>query len=134
MFFSICVFFYKHSQITDLQGKGEDISVAPHYHFHPLHRYLSISRAITAESLTLHIASSRTRTGKSLTIKLCALNYINFFFRKTVLVPRNLVLLSDVVPETLLYNVRVTYTKLSYGFINFDRLLIKINWYWICKF
>ena len=62
-FFSIWVFFHDHSRITGLQGKGEGISLTPHYHFHPLHRHLDISRAITAESSPLHIASSRTRTG-----------------------------------------------------------------------
>ena len=61
--FSIWVFFYKHSQITGLQGKGEGIPLTPNYHFHPLHRLLDISRAITAGSSALHIASSRTRTG-----------------------------------------------------------------------
>ena len=63
IYFSIWVFYHDHSQITGLQGKGEGISLTPHYHFHPLHRYLDISRAITAESSPLHIASSRTRTG-----------------------------------------------------------------------
>ena len=62
-FFSIWVFFHEHSQITGLQGKGEGISLTPHYHFHPLHRHLDISRAITAESSPLRIASSRTQTG-----------------------------------------------------------------------
>ena len=62
-FFSIWVFFFEHSRITGLQGKGEDISLTPHYRFHPLHRHLDISRAITAESSSLHIASSLTRTG-----------------------------------------------------------------------
>ena len=36
-------FFHKHSRITGLQGKGEGISLTPHYHFHPLHRHLDIS-------------------------------------------------------------------------------------------
>ena len=44
-------------------GEGEGISLTPHYHFHPLHRHLDISRAITAESSPLHITGSRTRTG-----------------------------------------------------------------------
>ena len=43
----------------DCRGRGR----AFHYHFHPLHRHLDISRAITAGSSPLHIASSRTRTG-----------------------------------------------------------------------
>ena len=63
VFFSMWVFFHEHSRITGLQGKGEGISLTPHYHFHPLNRYLDISRAITAESSPLHIASSQTRTG-----------------------------------------------------------------------
>ena len=62
-FFSSWVFFHNHSRTTALQGKGEGISLTPHYHFHPLHRHLDISRAITAESSPLHIGSSRTRTG-----------------------------------------------------------------------
>ena len=59
IFFSIWVFFYEHSRITGLQGKGEGISLTPHYHFHLLHRHLDISRAITLESSPLHIASNR---------------------------------------------------------------------------
>ena len=62
-FFSIGVFFHNHSRITGLQGKGEGIYLTPHHHFHPLHRHLDISRAITAESSPLDIGSSRTRTG-----------------------------------------------------------------------
>ena len=42
---------FEHSQIKGLQGKGEDISLTSHYHFHPLHRHLDISPAITAGSL-----------------------------------------------------------------------------------
>ena len=60
-------FFYlghDHSRITGLQEKGEGISLTPHYHFHPLHRYLDISRVITTESSPLHIGSSWTRAGK----------------------------------------------------------------------
>ena len=62
VFFTISVFFHEHSRITGLQGKGECISLTPHYHFQPLHRHLNISRAITAESSPLHIVSTRTRT------------------------------------------------------------------------
>ena len=62
-FFSIWVFFHEHSRITGLQGKKEGISLTPHYHYHPLHRHLDISRVITAGSSPLHIVSSRTRTG-----------------------------------------------------------------------
>ena len=62
-FFSIWVFFLNHPGITGLQGKGEGISLTPHYHFHQLHRHLDISWSITAESSPLHIGSSRTRTG-----------------------------------------------------------------------
>ena len=62
-FFSIRVFFHEHSRITGLQGKGEGISLTPHYHFHPLHGHLDFIQSITAESSPLHIASSRTRNG-----------------------------------------------------------------------
>ena len=62
-FFSIWVFFHEHSRSTGLQGKGEGTSLTPHYYFHPLHRHLDISQAITIESSPLHIAISRTRTG-----------------------------------------------------------------------
>ena len=62
-FFSTWVFFLEYSRFTGQQGKGEAISLTPFYHFHPLQRHLDISRAITAESSPLHIASSRTRTG-----------------------------------------------------------------------
>ena len=61
--FSIGVFFHNDSRIAGLQAKGEGISLTPHYHFHPLHRHLGISRRITAESSPLHICSSRTQTG-----------------------------------------------------------------------
>ena len=61
-FFSIWIFFHNHSRITRLQGKGEGISLTPHYQFPPLHRHLDISWAITAESSLLYIGSSRTRT------------------------------------------------------------------------
>ena len=63
IFFSTWVFFHEHSRFTGQQGKGEGIYLTPLYHFHPLHRHLDISRAITAESSPLHIAGSRTRTG-----------------------------------------------------------------------
>ena len=66
VFFSIWVFFDKHSRITGLQGKGKDICLTPHYHFHPLYRHLDISRASTAERSPLHIASSPTRNGNLL--------------------------------------------------------------------
>ena len=64
-FFSFLLEFFldDHSRTAGLQGKGEGISLTPHYHFHPLHRHLDISQAITAESSPMHIASSRTRTG-----------------------------------------------------------------------
>ena len=63
--FQILFFFYVSflSRITGLEGKGEDISLTPHYHFHLLHRHLDISRAITEEISPLDIVSSRTRTG-----------------------------------------------------------------------
>ena len=63
-FFSVWVFFHSHSRIIGLQEKGEDTSLTPHYHFHPLQKHLNISRVVTAESSPLHIGSSSwTRTG-----------------------------------------------------------------------
>ena len=52
-----------HESQDWLQEKEEGIFLTPHYHFHPLHRHLDISRAITPEGSPLHIASVRTRTG-----------------------------------------------------------------------
>ena len=46
----------------DCRGKGGGISLALHYYFHPHHRHLDISRAITAEGSPLHIDSSQTQT------------------------------------------------------------------------
>ena len=63
LFFSMWVFFHKHSLITGLQGKGEGIYLSSHLYFHPLHRHLEISRGITAGGWPLRIASSRTWTG-----------------------------------------------------------------------
>ena len=65
-FFSVWVFFHEDSRITgerEGQRKGKGIFLTPHYHFRPLHGHLDISRAITAESSPVHIASSRALTG-----------------------------------------------------------------------
>ena len=80
------VFFSETFTIHRTAGEGEAISLTPLYHCHPLHRHLDISRAITAESSPLHIASSRTGTGKLwfsvLTTSLRALfKSINRFFK-----------------------------------------------------
>ena len=56
------VFLQDYSWITGLRGKGENISLTHHYHFHPLHRHLDISRVITEESSPLHIVSNHTWT------------------------------------------------------------------------
>ena len=85
LFFYVWIFFHEHSQFTEQQGKREDISLTPFYHFHPLHRYLGISRANTAERSRLYIASSRKPLvfeRKSLTTKLraCFLSVSAFFF------------------------------------------------------
>ena len=63
LFFSLRIFFHEHSRFTGHQWKEKTISLTPLYHFNPLHRYLDISRAITAESTPLHVASSWTQTG-----------------------------------------------------------------------
>ena len=54
VFSSIWVFFHVHSRFTGQQGKGEALCLTPLYHFHPFHRHLDISRAITAESSPPH--------------------------------------------------------------------------------
>ena len=84
VFFSIWVFFYEHSRITGLQRKGVGISLTPHYHFHPLHRHLDISRAITAELTSGHSQQSDLNREplvserKPLTTKLRALSFYVF--------------------------------------------------------
>ena len=52
-FFSIWVFFHKHSGFAEHQGKGEATSISPLYHFQPLQRHLDISGTVTAEILRL---------------------------------------------------------------------------------
>ena len=57
-FFSIWVFFHKHSRFTIWQQRNrEAIYLIPFYHFYLLHK------AITADSSPLHIDSSWTRIG-----------------------------------------------------------------------
>ena len=65
---SNCIFFYLgfiSRPFTNDRTKWKDkgISLTRDYHFHPHHRNLDTSRVITAESLPLHIASSRIRNG-----------------------------------------------------------------------
>ena len=66
-FFCFCIFYLGSLSrpFTNhrLQGKEKGFSSASHYHFHPLHRHLDISRGIAAEISPLHIGSSRTITG-----------------------------------------------------------------------
>ena len=59
-------FFFYLGFLSRTFTNREGISLFPHYHLHPLHRHLYISRAITAESSPLHIASSRIQTGNLL--------------------------------------------------------------------
>ena len=42
----------------DSRGRWETTFLTPFYHFHPLHRHLDISQAITAESSPPHIGRS----------------------------------------------------------------------------
>ena len=58
----LSVFFYVHSRFIGQQGKA-DLFLSPACSFPPFHRYLDISRVITAESSPLRIANSRIRTG-----------------------------------------------------------------------
>ena len=63
IFFAIWIFVHEHLRFTGQQEKGEAISLTPHYHFHSLHRYVDIRRAITPKSLPLPIASTWANTG-----------------------------------------------------------------------
>ena len=56
LFFLSGLSFTEYSRIIGTAGEGGD-------DFQLFHRHLNISRAITAESLPLHIAIGRTRTG-----------------------------------------------------------------------
>ena len=70
-FFFYLVSFNEHSRITGLQGKGEAISLTPHYHFHPLHRHLDYCRELTSAH-SLQLDSNReplVSERKSLTTK-----------------------------------------------------------------
>ena len=55
------VSFHEHSRFTGEQGKGEVITLIPLCHFHPLHRQLDNSRAITTEPLVSERKSSTTK-------------------------------------------------------------------------
>ena len=56
-FFLIWVFFDKHSRITGLQGKGEDISLTYHYHFHTLQRHFDDEILIIVEKSVEQVES-----------------------------------------------------------------------------
>ena len=64
-FYLFIYFFYLGflSRISVVHRTVVAISLAPLYHFHPLHRHSDISRATAAESSLLHKGSSRTRIG-----------------------------------------------------------------------
>ena len=123
-FFSIWVFLRNHLRITRLQGKGESISLTPHYHFHPLHRHFDISRVITAESSPLHIGSSRTRAPST--------------FRFRAQVDKNSAIFRQWESENE-FEAKVALLKGIYHFKTLDYLLIteKLSWghssYHLCK-
>ena len=64
-YFLFFCFFLSAFSFTTIHepGKRVDISWTPYYYFYPLHRYIDISQAITAESSPLQITSDRTHTG-----------------------------------------------------------------------
>ena len=99
-FFLSGIFYTNIHESQDCRRRGGGISLTPHYHFHPLHKHLDISWAITAESSPLHIASSRTQTGKlwSLTTKLRALkvNFVHELYQELL---ENLSLAFDANPS-----------------------------------
>ena len=63
LFLSIWVFFYEHSSFTGQEGRRNVISLVLSTTSIRFTGNLGFSRAITAGSSTLHIASSWTRTG-----------------------------------------------------------------------
>ena len=81
LFFLSGFFFHEHSRIAGLQGKGEDISLTPHYHFHPLHRHWDISRTISAEKCQVFYLSFN----KAMTLNCSSLSITAgkvYFYRK----------------------------------------------------
>ena len=54
--------FTNIDESQDCRGRRRTFFLTPYYYFHPLHRHLDISRAITAENGPPQIASNRTRT------------------------------------------------------------------------
>ena len=65
LFFFFCLGFFSlpfMNHRTAEEGGGHFFYSSLPYHFHPLDRHLDINRAISAESSSLHIASSWTRT------------------------------------------------------------------------
>ena len=94
---------------------------------HPLHKYLDISQAITAESSPLHIAISRTFVSqhKSLTTKLrtliffffafCVffLFFLNFYDRRKDV---SFILFLDLYPLSLVLRIRVFFFNLIFFF------------------
>ena len=58
-----CTQMQAFSGMIFLAGTNQGISLTPHYHFRPPHKFFDISRVIIAENLPLHIAGDRIRTG-----------------------------------------------------------------------
>ena len=113
IFFPIWVFFHGHLRITGLQGKGEGMSLAPHYHFYPVHRHLDISWAITVDSSPLHIGSSRTG---------------NLWFPSASCYANHLAMcpLSYIFHNC--YQITKFYLFCDCYFINFAELTMKLDW------
>ena len=57
-FFLSLGFFHEHSQFTGQQGKREGLYLTPLKNFHPLHRHLDISRAITVGSYSSYCSQA----------------------------------------------------------------------------
>ena len=62
IFFFYLGFFFTNIDDTQDSGEGGEYLLNSFLTFHILHRYLDINWAIAAESSSLYIASSRTRT------------------------------------------------------------------------
>ena len=90
-FFSYLGFLSRPSMNFRAAGKGQSISLAPGYRFHPLRRRLHISRAIAAGISPLRIGGSRgsnreplASERKLLTTKQCALKTLEYSANKII--------------------------------------------------
>ena len=136
--FFMCVFFHQYSRFTGQQGKGEGIYLTSLYPLPPASETLRhISRAITAESSRLLIASSRTRTGNfwfpsasRQPLSYTKLSYLQFQSFGKIKTLKNVAFRETYCKSGLKGLCRVTHIKLGYSdlILILRFLLIKQNY------